>query len=121
MAIVGAVLSVIFGVIALEDHRGGPWPFLLFIVAIIAAVVTVVAVADVRPLTEGGRAARDHLEGLRLYIRLAEADRLRVLQSPSGALRVAAAGMGTAAAAAETIGGAPHSRGRAPYPTRPRC
>ena len=56
--------------------------------AIVAAIVTLVAVADVRPLTEQGRAARDHLEGLRLYIRLAEADRLRVLQSPSGALRV---------------------------------
>ena len=45
-------------------------------------------VAGVRPLTEAGRGIRDHLEGLRLYIRLAEADRLRVLQSPSGALRV---------------------------------
>ena len=106
VAIAGAVLSVIFGVIALDDHRGGPWPFLLFIVAIIAAVVTVVTVADVRPLTEQGRAARDHLEGLRLYIRLAEADRLRVLQSPSGALRVSAAGTGQAAAAAPMTAGA---------------
>ena len=50
--------------------------------------MTLVALADVRPLTEHGREPRDHLEGLRLYIRLAEADRLRVLQSPSGALRV---------------------------------
>ena len=57
-----------------------------------------------RPLTERGREARDHLEGLRLYIRLAEADRLRVLQSPSGALRVdrpaaAPVAVGTEAAA----------------------
>ncbi len=87
-AIAGAGLSLVFGIFALEDHRGGAWPALIFIGAILAAVVTLVVVADVRPLTAEGRAVRDHLEGLRLYIRLAEADRLRVLQSPSGAMRV---------------------------------
>ena len=83
-----ATLSVVFGIFALDDQRGGLWPFVLFAGAIVAAIVTLVVLADVRPLTERGREARDHLEGLRLYIRLAEADRLRVLQSPSGALRV---------------------------------
>lgn len=34
--------------------------------------------------------ARRHLEGMREYIRLAEADRLRVLQSPRGAVRTPA-------------------------------
>ena len=34
--------------------------------------------------------ARRHLEGMREYIRLAEADRLRVLQSPQGAVRTPA-------------------------------
>ena len=81
----------------------------------------VVAVADVRPLTERGRAARDHLEGLRLYIRLAEADRLRVLQSPSGALRVGAAGAGAAAAAADDARRGARSPGRARTRLRPRC
>ncbi len=38
-------------------------------------------------LTEKGSELRDHLEGLREYIRLAEADRLKVLQSPQGADR----------------------------------
>lgn len=87
-AIGAATLSVVLGVVALDDRRGGVWPALLFIGAIIAAISTVIVVAAVRPLTERGREVRDHLEGLRLYIRLAEADRLRVLQSPSGALRV---------------------------------
>jgi uncharacterized membrane protein YhaH (DUF805 family) len=87
-AIAGATLSVVFGIVALDDRMGGAWPVLLFLVAILAALATLVTVAGVRPLTEAGRAIRDHLEGLRLYIRLAEADRLRVLQSPSGALRV---------------------------------
>ena len=114
-AIGAATLSVVFGVMALDDHRGGGWPALLFIVAIIAAVATVFVVANVRPLTERGRELRDHLEGLRLYIRLAEADRLRVLQSPSGALRVdrpavasaaAPGGTGTAAGVTTATAGA---------------
>ena len=85
---IGAVLSVVFGVIALESQMGGAWPAIWFAAAILAELVTFAVVMDVRPLTEQGRAARDHLEGLRLYIRLAEADRLRVLQSPYGAMRV---------------------------------
>jgi uncharacterized membrane protein YgcG len=41
-----------------------------------------------RPLTKEGALAVEHLEGLREYIRLAEADRLQMLQSVSGAERV---------------------------------
>jgi len=104
-AVGAAVLSVVLGIFALDDRRGGPWPAIIFIAAILAAVATVVLVGNVRPLTERGRAFRDHLEGLRLYIRLAEADRLRVLQSPSGALRVdRPSGAALAAAAAARAG-----------------
>jgi uncharacterized membrane protein YgcG len=42
-----------------------------------------------RPLTKEGALAVEHLEGLREYIRLAEADRLQMLQSVTGADRVA--------------------------------
>jgi uncharacterized membrane protein YgcG len=112
-SIAAAALSLVFGIIALDDHRGGALPAILFVVAIIAAVATLVTVAGVRPLTEAGRHLRDHLEGLRLYIRLAEADRLRVLQSPSGALRVdrpaaasVAAGADPSSASALVAGGA---------------
>ncbi|MGW9630853.1 DUF2207 family protein [Agromyces sp. NPDC055520] len=87
-AVIAAAISLVLGIVALDDQMGGVWPAVCFMVAIIAAVLTLVVVVGVRPLTEQGRAIRDHLEGLRLYIRLAEADRLRVLQSPSGALRV---------------------------------
>jgi uncharacterized membrane protein YgcG len=38
-------------------------------------------------VTDAGAAARDHLKGLRDYLALAEADRLRILQSPEGAER----------------------------------
>ncbi|RXZ46454.1 DUF2207 domain-containing protein [Agromyces fucosus] len=88
VASVASTLSFVLGIIAIENQMGGFWPAVCFAVAILAAVVTLFTIAVVRPLTEQGRALRDHLEGLRLYIRLAEADRLRVLQSPSGALRV---------------------------------
>lgn len=39
-------------------------------------------------LTEKGREARDHLEGMKLYLTVAEQDRLRMLQSPQGAERI---------------------------------
>ncbi|WP_157981749.1 DUF2207 domain-containing protein [Protaetiibacter intestinalis] len=38
-------------------------------------------------LTRKGSLAREHLEGIRDYLQLAEADRIRVLQSPEGAPR----------------------------------
>jgi uncharacterized membrane protein YgcG len=101
-AISAATLSVVLGIFAIDDRRGGAWPAILFIVAIVAALSTVVLVGNVRPLTERGREFRDHLEGLRLYIRLAEADRLRVLQSPSGALRVDRPSAASLAAASTT-------------------
>jgi len=40
---------------------------------------------SIRPLTQKGREVHDYLKGLKMYIKLAEADRLRVLQSPEGA------------------------------------
>ncbi len=45
-------------------------------------------VASIKPLTKAGSKLWDQLEGLKLYIRLAEADRLKMLQSVSGAERI---------------------------------
>ncbi len=44
----------------------------------------------IRPLqlTEKGREAKDYLEGMKLYLTVAEEERLRVLQSPTGAERI---------------------------------
>src|SRR5690606_13456105 len=47
-----------------------------------------------RPLTRAGAELREHLLGLREYIELAEADRLRMLQSVTGAERISGAGGG---------------------------
>ena len=43
--------------------------------------------SSLRPLTASGRELYDYLKGLEIYIKLAEADRIRVLQSPEGAER----------------------------------
>jgi uncharacterized membrane protein YgcG len=41
-----------------------------------------------KPLTAAGAEVRDHLRGLKEFIEWAEADRIRMLQSPAGAERV---------------------------------
>jgi uncharacterized membrane protein YgcG len=87
VAVLGGVVGFVFGIVALDAAMGGPWPLVLAILAGVAAIATPIIVAVVRPFTEPGRALRDRLEGLRVYISLAEADRLQMLQSPSGALR----------------------------------
>lgn len=69
--------SIIVGVVGLNLV---PW------IAIFAAGM----LARRRPLTAKGAELREHLEGLREFIRVAEADRLRMLQSVSGAERVSA-------------------------------
>ncbi|MCD1572014.1 DUF2207 domain-containing protein [Agromyces mediolanus] len=88
LALLGGIVAVVFGIVALDQAMGGGWPVLGLVLGILAVLAAAFAVIDVRPLTEPGRAAKDHLEGLKVYLRLAEADRIRMLQSPEGALRV---------------------------------
>jgi len=52
------------------------------------AIFSIGALARRRPLTSKGSELREHLDGLREFIRVAEADRLQMLQSVSGAERV---------------------------------
>ena len=78
--------SFIFSVIALDRAYGGAWPVLFLGVGIATAIATSVLVAKV-PLTQTGVELRDYLRGLEMYMKLAEADRIRYLQSPQGALR----------------------------------
>lgn len=47
--------------------------------------ITLAIGAPRRPLTDKGVELRDYLKGLKMYIVVAEADRLKVLQSPQGA------------------------------------
>ncbi|NYF10419.1 putative membrane protein YgcG [Leifsonia sp. AK011] len=86
VAIGSLVATFILGVTMTEDALGGAIPLLLVIPAVLVVPLVFALVARV-PLTEKGSELRDHLKGLSLYIRLAEADRLRMLQSPTGAER----------------------------------
>lgn len=67
--------SIIISVVGLNAV---PW------IAIFAAGL----LARRRPLTQKGAELKEHLDGLREFIRVAEADRLQMLQSVSGAERV---------------------------------
>lgn len=90
-----AVAAVVFvGVLALfiasvAMYGVNVWVALAFAAAIAALVGTILAVLPRKALTERGAEVRDYLLGLREYLALAEADRIAMLQSPSGAERVA--------------------------------
>ncbi|MET1044942.1 MAG: DUF2207 domain-containing protein [Microbacteriaceae bacterium] len=87
LALAGLIVAFVAGVIMVVDARGGAWPLLLVLPGV--AAVTMVSIAIFRrPLTAAGAEFRDHLRGMELYIKVAEQDRLRMLQSPQGAERV---------------------------------
>jgi len=87
VAVVTGVVAMIASIISFATEVAGAWPALFLVVGLAAAIVTIAVTVDVRPLTIRGAELRDYLKGVSVYISLAEADRLRVLQSPSGALR----------------------------------
>ena len=65
-----------------------PLAFLSIMTAFLAGFVAFGLAIRPLQLTEKGREAKDYLEGMKLYLTVAEEERLRVLQSPSGAERV---------------------------------
>ena len=85
-AALAAVGAFVFGAISLDQAYGRTWPAAFRAVAVLAAVATGILLFRA-PLEPKGVELRDHLKGLAEYIKLAEADRLRYLQSPQGALR----------------------------------
>jgi len=48
-------------------------------------VINIMIIATMRPLSEKGKTLSDYLKGLDMYIKIAEEDRIKVLQSPTGA------------------------------------
>jgi uncharacterized membrane protein YgcG len=71
----GSEMTVVYSVIGLNAV---PW----------IAILSIGLVARRRPLTTKGSELKEHLLGLREFIRIAEADRLQMLQSVSGAERI---------------------------------
>ncbi|WP_203580098.1 DUF2207 domain-containing protein [Microbacterium hibisci] len=87
IAIVSAALVVLFGIGALVSYVAPLVPIVLLVAGVLAALV-VAGLVSRKPLTAAGAEVRDHLQGLKQFIEWAEADRIRMLQSPQGAERV---------------------------------
>ncbi|WP_243074299.1 DUF2207 domain-containing protein [Microbacterium sp. SS28] len=84
---IAAGLVFLFGVTAL-DAAVVEWVPLVVIVLAVLAELLVIGLVSHKPLTALGAETRDHLAGLKVFIEWAEADRIRMLQSPQGAERV---------------------------------
>lgn len=67
---------------------GTIWTGILLVASIVSFVATLFIVSKPSLLTAKGAQMREYLEGMRDYMRLAEQERFRVLQSPGGAERV---------------------------------
>ena len=83
-AYLGLLVEALFLVFTIV---GGEWAaFIATLIAIAATIATIfVTPSSWRKFLPPADARREHLAGLKQYIELAEADRLRMLQSPSGA------------------------------------
>ncbi|MBX9471099.1 DUF2207 domain-containing protein [Microcella sp.] len=88
LAVVGSTIGAFASVITLTDEGRADGDSIFLVIPLTFLCFFVVAKCLYRhPLTAEGAELADHIKGLNEYIRLAEADRLRVLQSPQGALR----------------------------------
>lgn len=86
VAMLATVGSFAAGIVMSDEGRGGDLAWMLMGVPIGATIIIGLCLWRT-PLTAEGAERVDHLKGLEVYIELAEADRLRVLQSPQGAER----------------------------------
>lgn len=87
IALLAAVALVICGIGALDSFVRSPIVFILLFLAIPVFLVVIFSLVK-KPLTAAGAETRDHLAGLKVFIEWAEADRIRMLQSPQGAERM---------------------------------
>ena len=92
-SIVVLVITAVLFVVALGGAiAGGPdglsFAFVSLIAGAIGVITALVGVSGVKKLSTQGAEWNDYLLGMRMYLQLAEQDRLRVLQSPTGAERI---------------------------------
>ena len=74
---------------AISGGAGGvAFGFVSLLAGAIGVITALVGVGGVKKLSDKGAAWNDYLLGMKMYLQLAEQDRLRVLQSPTGAERI---------------------------------
>lgn len=84
---IGIAVFFTGGAINVDGFGGGIDVIITYAGTFVVTVATIALLRNVTPLTSRGAQAREELRGLKLFIRLAEADRIAFLQSPSGAQR----------------------------------
>jgi len=72
---------------AVDNDATSPWLFPVLGGAFLIGVIAFGFAGSPERLTRDGALATEHLRGIREYLELAEADRIRMLQSPEGAER----------------------------------
>ena len=87
LAVGAFVVSVLVVILAAQGTAPAWWQIAAVPATVVVGIVAFVLLRYRDRITDAGAPARDHLRGLRDYLQLAEADRLRVLQSPEGAER----------------------------------
>ena len=90
--IVLVITAALFVVALVGALAGGPGGIAFASISLIAGgigvITALVGVSGVKKLSTKGAQWNDYLLGMRMYLQLAEQDRLRVLQSPTGAERI---------------------------------
>ncbi|HEV7743166.1 MAG TPA: DUF2207 domain-containing protein [Pseudolysinimonas sp.] len=87
--VIAGFLLLLFGGMNAQSELGITLGVFGTIIGAWLGIGSLIMLGGQRPLTQAGALAVEHLEGLREYIRLAEADRLQMLQSVTGAERTA--------------------------------
>ncbi len=85
-ALGATLLAAVGAILCLVGVYGGGWPVGILLGSVALFVGTAVLLSH-SPLTGSGTALQEYVRGLRMYVELAEADRIRYLQSPQGAER----------------------------------
>ena len=88
LIVTGALFLVALGAAIAGGAGGLAFAFVSLIAGGVGVISALVGVGGVKKLSDKGAAWNDYLLGMRMYLQLAEQDRLRVLQSPTGAERI---------------------------------
>jgi uncharacterized membrane protein YgcG len=82
------IVAVVNQVATIAAFSLAPWPLVSIGVTLVTLVVSIALVQFSNHLSQPGAEMRDYLIGMRVYLKLAEQERFRMLQSPDGAERV---------------------------------